>query len=232
MIGLLNAYHHQKNAEPYQLEYGPMFLRALERSHPGEQVRVYGVAFGELPQSVFECDSWIIGGSPKSVYESDDWIKALGAFVQAIDREKRKLVGVCFGHQLVAHFLGGRTEKSRRGWGVGVRSFEVVKQRSWMQPSLKTCSLIYSHQDEVAILPRGAELLGRSEFCANEMYAIGDHIVCMQGHPEFTTGFAKGRLDARLKLVGRDVYDRAVASLALPTSAEDVGQWLHNFAVR
>jgi GMP synthase-like glutamine amidotransferase len=110
MIGLLNAYHFDDDPNSYQRRYGPMFLDFLKTALPGEEIRVYTAGRGELPGAPAECDGWICGGSAKSAYDEDPWIKKLGGFVAKIHEEKRKYVGICFGHQLAAHYLGGRTE--------------------------------------------------------------------------------------------------------------------------
>ncbi len=229
MIGLLNAYLFEHQAQSYQREYGPMFLNFLKTALPDQPVRVYNVGLGELPKTTGECNGWIVTGSSKGAYDNDPWVTALGAFIQTLDREKRKLIGVCFGHQLIAHYLGGRTEKSTKGWGVGVRNFKIDQHKPWMQPQLQSCSLLFSHQDQVVKLPNGAELLGHDEFCPNQMYSIANHIFSFQGHPEFTPQFAKDRLDTRMNLIGQDTYSRAIASLGLKTNAHEIGEWMQLF---
>lgn len=229
MIGLLNAYHFEDDPQSYQLKYGPMFAGFLKSALPAEKIKIYGVGRGEFPATAGECEGWIITGSPKSAYESDPWIQKLGAFVQQIDREKKKLVGVCFGHQLTAHYLGGRTEKSKNGWGVGVRKFNILNSKTWMKPELNECSLIFSHQDQVVSLPKGGDLLASDPFCPNQMYSVAEHIFCFQGHPEFTPEFAKDRLDSRVNLIGKPVYEEAVGSLKKKTNSEEVGTWMRNF---
>ena len=77
-------------------------------------------------------------------------------------RPKKKLVGICFGHQVVAHALGGHASKSEKGWGLGLKEFSIIKKKSWMVPSLDTCKLYFTHQDQVISLPLGAELLRES----------------------------------------------------------------------
>lgn len=229
MIGLLNAYQHETPAPQYQLDYGPMCAGFLARSFPGKDVRVFNVAYGDFPASVDACEAWVITGSPKAAYDSDPWITQLGQFIRDGDAAKRKLIGICFGHQLIAHSLGGKTEKATGGWGVGVREFRILKQKPWMQPALERVSLLFSHQDQVVKLPPKAELLAEDEFCPYQMFSVGDHILCLQGHPEFTPAFAKGRLDSRIDRVGRDTYDRAVGSLGHPTNTAELGEWLRRF---
>lgn len=229
MIGLLNAYQCDPVPKDYQIEYGRMFLAFLKENLPDVEIKVYKVALGEWPRSVTECAGWIITGSPKGAYEQDEWIVRLARFVQDCHSQKQKLVGVCFGHQLIAQALGGKAEKSHRGWGVGVQDFAVRSQKSWMTPSLQQCSLLFSHQDQVTRLPAEAIWLAESQFCPYQMYSIGDHIFSMQGHPEFTPDFVKGRLDSRIELLGKELHQSACSSLTKPTQSRQIATWIKNF---
>lgn len=229
MIGLLNAYRLTDDAPDYQLEYGPMCIRYLQKVLPGQEIKNYEVALGQTPQSVDECEAWVITGSSLSAYEEVSWIQELGRFVVDCYKAQQKMIGICFGHQLIAHYLGGRTEKAPGGWGVGVRSFRVVKQKSWMQPELGEVSLLFSHQDQVVQLPPQAELLGTDEFCTNQLYCIGEHVLSLQGHPEFTPEFAKSRLDTRIERVGQVKYDEAIPTLSQKTHSLQIGEWMRKF---
>lgn len=229
MIGFLNAYHFDPDPVGYQTQYLPMFLNYIRSVLPGDEIKSYGVGLGQWPTSIAECDGWIISGSSKSAYDSDPWILQLGEFVQQCAARKRKLVGICFGHQLIAHYLGGRTEKSPKGWGVGVREFTVLRHQAWMQPQLEKCALLFSHQDQVVRLPDGAKLLAEDSFCPYQMYSVGAHIFSMQGHPEFTVDFAKARMDTRIDRLGRPTYDAAIKTLGYPTNTLEVGLWIQKF---
>lgn len=232
MIGLLNCYRQSEDAPAYQLDYEPMFLNFLNWSVPKQKVKVYRVPLGQLPSHVTECQAWIISGSPKGAYDSDQWIGELGKFIVAADHAKARLLGVCFGHQLIAHVLGGRAEKSPNGWGVGVHGFKVNAFKSWMAPKINDAALLFSHQDQVVTLPKAANHLATSDFCKYQMYSVGEHIFSMQGHPEFTPEFAMGRLVSRQELIGKKVFDYAVKSLKRPTDASTVGQWVNQFLTR
>jgi len=153
----------------------------------------YQVAQGELPASPLECDAYVITGSPKGVYDEDPWIGLLAQFIRDCYQAKRKLVGICFGHQILAHALGGLAQKSERGWGFGMKSFEISGDKPWMngqQPG--RCSLYFAHQDQVIQLPPGAERLGGSEFCPNALFTIDGRALGVQGHPEFSREMMSG----------------------------------------
>ena len=86
------------------------------------QFKTFDVEEGDYPNHIDDFDGYIIPGSRKSVYDGDHWIGELKKFVITLDTKKKKLVGVCFGHQLIADALGGKTEPCDRGWGVGVHN--------------------------------------------------------------------------------------------------------------
>ncbi|MGE3682258.1 MAG: GMP synthase [Bdellovibrionales bacterium] len=227
MIGLLNAYRFDENAS-YQARYSAMCMRYVSSAF-GLPITMYDAGLGHLPESIEEAELWIITGSAKAAYDTDSWIVALGEFVRACHTARKKLIGICFGHQLIAHYLGGKTEKAKNGWGVGVRSFRILAKKPWMNPELSDVSLLFSHQDQVVQLPPHAQLLAENEFCPIQMFTLGDHILCLQGHPEFTPEFAKERMDTRVATIGQDTCNRAVSSLSLPTHSREIGQWLNSF---
>lgn len=234
MIGILNAYHFDVNDTGYQLDYSRMFIEFVKSAFPSgaSSVREYKVAQGEFPQSVNECELWFITGSPKSVYEDIPWIHQLKEFVIQLNNKKVKTIAICFGHQMVAHALGGKVSKSPRGWGVGIRSFEVLAHKPWMSHSgndPQTLSLLFSHQDQVEKLPLGAELLAQDEFCPFQMMQIGDHILTMQGHPEFTVNFARGRLISRRDKMSAETFDTAMKSYADASDFQLMIEWIRKF---
>ena len=73
------------------------------------EFRNYDVEHGIYPDTIDECDAYVITGSKKSVYDDDPWIDVLKEYTRELHRAEKKLVGLCFGHQLVAEALGGKT---------------------------------------------------------------------------------------------------------------------------
>lgn len=155
----------------------------------------WDVRLGEFPQSVDECDGWVITGSPCSVYESLNWIADLESLVRAIDRAGIPLVGICFGHQLVARALGGVVAKAENGWGLGVDIYQPTEAGQKVLGS-EPVRLHIIHQDQVAELPQRAELLAGSAFCRYGVLSYGQHIFTVQAHPEFGREYMLAELPA------------------------------------
>jgi GMP synthase-like glutamine amidotransferase len=190
---------------------------------------IYHVAEGEFPETAADCDAYLVTGSPQGVYDADTWITPLGDFIREAYAAKRKLVGICFGHQIVAHSLGGEARKSEKGWGLGCRPFTIHTHKAWMTPPLDTCTLNFIHQDQVMILPPDAELLAGNDHCPHTMYAIGDRVLGIQGHPEYLPE----AMAFLLQYVGEhDGLEVADALDSLAQAVPDTGlvaQWIVNF---
>jgi len=219
-VGIL----HAMETEP---DLFSSFFKAV--SAPFE-CQVCEITKGEYPETPGAFDAFIVSGSQKGVYDPDPWIADLSEFIRNCNQERRTLVGICFGHQLIAHALGGHASKSEKGWGLGLREFDITTQKSWMDPALKRCALHFSHQDQVTVLPTGAELLGGSEFCPNAIYCIGDQVLGIQGHPEISPSLIVKIIERLKEQVGPQVYRDALNSLNNGTpDARTVARWIINF---
>ncbi len=210
-------------------EYPDMFKSLFQNIDPHLEFNVYDVRDNVYPNDIHECDAYVTTGSSASVYDLDPWISGLQDFIVTLDQQQKKLVAVCFGHQLVAQTLGGKTEKSAKGWGVGVHSCEVYKHKRWMMPPMQRYKLIVSHQDQVTKLPDNAELLAGSEFCPISMFQRGEHILAIQGHPEFSKSYAEALLRYRHNLLGERVFNQGMTSLRSATSEPSIAKWILKF---
>jgi len=190
----------------------------------------YQITQGQFPSSPDECDAYIITGSTRGVYDTDDWIAVLSQFIRDSYRAGIKLVGICFGHQILAHVLGGRAEKSEKGRGFGLKSFDIIQQKAWMNDKPDRCSLYFVHQDQVVKLPSEAELLGGNTFCPIALYEIDNRVLGIQGHPEFSAGIMQDLLYMVEKELEPSMYEASVRSLDNGTPDNQlVAQWIVNF---
>ncbi len=173
----------------------------------------YHAISGEFPPKEHEVDGYILTGSKFGVYDDEPWIKQLIGCVQRIDADRIRLVGICFGHQLIAQALGGVAEKSTKGWGIGVRTMQFSDDAPRWGISGKQMSLVYSHQDQVTSPVPGSLTLAGDAFCPYAMNAIGSHILTFQGHPEFSETFSRELYALRRDSYPPELFRRALASL-------------------
>lgn len=188
--------------------------------------RVFDVTRGALPSDVTIYEAYVLTGSPAGVYEAHDWIAGLAAFLIAA-RGKSRLVGICFGHQMLAHAFGGKVIKSPKGWGIGVHPYDVVERTRWMGDDVTSISAPASHQDQVVVCPPDARVVLSSSFTPFAGLDYG-YAISFQCHPEFTTTFSRSLIELR-----RDVYgalaDSALASYDIPDDRARLGHWIRAY---
>ena len=228
-IGILQCDHVQEELQPEFGDYPSTFIRLLGEAAPDWEYVVYPVLHGEFPLSADECDGYITTGSRYGVNDGFPWIDQLVDFVREIDQQKIKFVGICFGHQLLAKALGGRVEKSPRGWGVGVSFNHITDRRDWMEPFQPGMDLVVSHQDQVVELPDDAEILASSQFCPNYMVQIADHLLGVQGHPEFSRSYSAALMDRRRDRISASRIREGMTSLQADVDDKLMIQWIINF---
>jgi GMP synthase-like glutamine amidotransferase len=212
-VGLLECDHVAPRFRHIAGDYCDMFAALLAPAAPAATLVPFDVCNGQFPESVNTCDAYLCTGSRESAYERADWIVRLLDFVRDLHAARAPFVGICFGHQVLAEALGGRVERASSGWGVGVHEMDVVRAEPWMQPSRPACRLQYMHQDQVVLLPPGAELLGRTDHCPVAMFGIGERLLGIQAHPEFPTPYSEALISDRVDRIGADRAMHGRASL-------------------
>ena len=161
----------------------------------------YVVVNNDFPPDVQAADGWLITGSRHGAYENHAFITPLEDFIRSAAAGKVPMVGVCFGHQIMAQALGGKVEKFIGGWSVGANDYDFEGQ---------TVTLNAWHQDQVTSVPKGAKIIAHSPFCAVAGLAYGTHGLSVQAHPEFSSEFVEGLIDSR----GKGVVPEALLSKA------------------
>lgn len=230
-IAILNAINPATSKVDWNGTPVDAYIRFLKSVEAPFRYTGYQVAEGEFPTSPEAHDAYVITGSPSGAYESDPWISELSQFIRDSYQMGKKLVGICFGHQILAHSLGGHVAKSEKGWGIGRRTFTVSSTKPWMTTPAGDCSLYFVHQDQVMALPPTAELLGGNEFCPNVLYTIKDQVLGIQGHPEISRRIMDDLLFGEFKEhLPQDDWATAVASVENGTPDNQLfAQWVVNF---
>ena len=171
----------------------------------GLTFRRWAVLRNEFPAGVHDCDGWLITGSRFGAYEPHPWIPPLEDFIRKAYAEHVPVVGVCFGHQIIAQAMGGRVEKFKGGWTVGPTEYDFGDEK---------LTLNAWHQDQVTEKPEGAKVVATTEFCENAALLYDDRMFTVQPHPEFRNDFLRGLIDKRGRgLVPDALLDAATARL-------------------
>lgn len=210
-------------------QYPEMFEDLLLPADSTLEFTVFDVEHGEFPRDINAVDAYLITGSRHGVNDGFPWIGQLEEFVRTLNDAQKKVVGICFGHQLIAKAFGGKVIKSPKGWGVGMSQNQVVQHKEWMEPRQDEFNILVSHQDQVVELPRGAEILATSDFCPNYMMQIGAHLLSLQGHPEFTKAYSEALMVSREDTIGDVEFDRGMHSLAMHEDDDLIALWIMNF---
>lgn len=209
--------------------YGWMFKQMFAKQPIAVDCKIYNVIEGHYPADNEKWDAYLITGSKADSFANDPWIQQLKDYSKKLYNEGKILLGVCFGHQLLALVFGGKVERAVQGWGVGTHSYQLVHKTSWMTPELDKLTLLVSHQDQVTLLPDEATLIAKSDFCPNAAFIIGKQVLCFQGHPEFMANYAKAILDLKEDQLGDELYKSALKSLTVKQQGITVAEWMVRF---
>jgi GMP synthase-like glutamine amidotransferase len=186
LIGILQTGQSPDVLREEAGDYPEMFTALL--ADQGLSFRTYSVETMDFPASVHDCDGWLITGSRHGAYEDHPFIKPLEAFIRQAIAAGVPLVGICFGHQIIAQAMGGKVERFAGGWAVGPQDYDF---------GTRTITLNAWHRDQVTVLPPGAEVLAHNDFCANAALVYGTSALSFQAHPEFRDAFVEGLMAAR-----------------------------------
>jgi GMP synthase-like glutamine amidotransferase len=206
LIGILQTGLAPDILSPDMGDYPDMFARLLD-GH-GFTFRTWRVVEGEFPASVRDADGWLITGSRHGAYEDHPWIPPLEDFIRTAFAEHVPVVGICFGHQIVAQAMGGKVERHANGWAVGATDYDFDGE---------TMTLNAWHRDQVTVVPDGAKVIASNDFCTNAALLYDDRALTVQAHPEFRPEFVDGLMKTRGKgVVPDDLMAAAAGKLTTP----------------
>lgn len=218
-IGILQCGQSPAQLKDELGDYPDMFVRLLDGR--GFRFTTWHVEGMEFPGDVHDADGWLLTGSRHGAYEDHAFIPPLEDFIRRAFTEAVPMVGICFGHQIIAQALGGTVVKHPAGWAVGAQDYDFggrqVVLNAW-------------HQDQVVTIPPEAEVAGSNDFCRNAALVYGDRAFTVQAHPEFEDAFVRGLMETRARgVVPQDLLDRADARMGEAGGAAGIADRIEAF---
>ena len=214
------------------VDYPEMFRDLISVASPDMEFETVSVIKGEALPDPSTLEGILITGSPAGVYDDFPWIAPLEDFIRGAAKAGVPQVGICFGHQMVAEALGGKTSPADAGWCVGVHTIEPTTDAAAYGLSDSAIHLRSNHKDQVTKLPPGGKVLASTETCPIASMGLGEHILTFQGHPEFSEEYARALLNMRREIFGEELYQSAINSLETETDNPSVARHIVEFVSR
>jgi GMP synthase-like glutamine amidotransferase len=183
-VAILDAVPEKYWADDLGITDSQKFVDLLQPLNAGARFDVFYVSRDEFPQRLDEYDAILVTGSPCSVHDEHDWIARLMELVRHANERRKRIIGSCFGHQLIARAFGGEVGHNENGWAIGNIEVHIDGEFDWMQPRASSTGLYHFNQERVTRLPQGAIAYARTDDYDDYGYTLGDNIFCFQGHPE------------------------------------------------
>jgi GMP synthase-like glutamine amidotransferase len=182
--------------------YGTIFTNLLVAAGLSQETTRYSVHnvvehpenLPNLEDPVDPLDAVLISGSKHNSYDDVDWINQLAAFVNAALAKGVRVVGICFGHQVIARALGAKVGVNPKGWEIAAVPITLTEKGQEVFAELVetaakangTINIMQMHRDIVFEVPTGTELLAYNDICGVQGFYKRGVVWTVQGHPEFT----------------------------------------------
>jgi len=214
--------------------YADMIMNLLNTTDQKFEFVVFDVRLDDFPNDLSEFDGWAISGSRNNVSENLPWMPKLKTLIQQAYANRQPIVGICFGHQIIADAFGGKVDRYEGGWGLGLHEYQLSKGFESVVGDATEFSINAVHQDQVIDKPDNSEVLAHSDFCKNAGLIYGDLIMTFQAHPEFKMEFEKDLIHVRAgDAFPVEESKEALASLeGTKTDSEAVAQWFADFLIQ
>ncbi|CAN7342420.1 type 1 glutamine amidotransferase [Devosia sp. LjRoot3] len=219
--------------EPLRNNFGPyhsMFERMFDSTENGFSYEVVTAYDNSLLPDPSRIEGIVITGSPAGVYEDHDWLPPLREFIRRAYSAKTPMLGICFGHQIMADALGGDVRKSEKGWGLGRHAYRVASRPDFMAGAPETLAIACSHQDQVIVPPAEAEVILASDFTPNAgLFYKSGKALSFQPHPEFLDDYALALVELRRGRAPDEVVEQGVASFAQSSDSARTADYIGKF---
>lgn len=200
------------SVQPVWGSYSQMFERLLREAGFRGTVHAFNAIDGLYPDSFDDYDAVLLTGSRHDSFSNEPWVVELRSQVTDLLRQQKKLVGICFGHQLIATCLGARVARAPQGWGLGRQVYQWHGMPG-VEAEVGSVALLASHQDQVLEIPKGTHLLASNPNCPVAGYFLGTQVLCIQSHPEFDADYMAFLLGKRRTSVGESIYQKLLTGL-------------------
>lgn len=184
-IGIIECGPAPAALQEKYISYPAMFAAQLGTLLPNAAFTTVSVVNGERLPAPEAFDAWLIPGSKYGVYDPLPWIEPLKGFIRDAAEQQRRMVGVCFGHQIIAEALGGRVEKAAIGFRVGMERYDTT-----LDGAAGRVLMPASHQDQVVVQPPETEVVATTAACAFAGLRYKNApVLSVQFHPEFSRAY-------------------------------------------
>lgn len=219
--------------EPLRDDFGlypAMFERMFDGTGNGFSYEAVAVEGNSLLPDPTRIEGIVITGSPAGVYEDHAWLPPLREFIRRAYAAKTPMLGICFGHQIMADALGGDVRKSEKGWGLGRHTYRLANRPNFMADAPATLSVACSHQDQVIVPPSEAEVILASDFTPNAgLFYKSGKALSFQPHPEFLDDYALALVELRRGRAPDEVVEQGVASFAQSSDSAQMADYIGKF---
>ena len=196
----------QDNQESLHAEfgtYGQIIEATFREVLPQADYTIYSISKFQYPKPLLKHDLYVISGSNHDVYSEEAFLKKFFSNLALIVKNKKSLLGICFGHQALAKAMNGKIKTSHNDWNIGLRKYKMKEKLFSTLEADHSFSLPAFHKDRVAEIPSGAlhylELRGNETRERDESYDgifyPSIHSISIQAHPEFSVNYEYHLLD-------------------------------------
>jgi GMP synthase (glutamine-hydrolysing) len=185
-------------------------------------LKIYRVNEGDILPEPDKIAGVILSGSSSMITQHNEYTERTAKWIPEIIKNKIPLLGICYGHQLVAYAMGGIVDNNPTGREIG--TVEVIfnkktKSDKFFKSFYPKILIQASHLQSVLKLPEEATLMGSTEQDPNHVFSIGSSTWCVQFHPEFDVFFIRALIKRRAKLYPDEFDEHKILSATQDTPA-------------